>query len=308
MSRIYEAMQKSQMERAQTGSAADMKSESACFPLPHAFMSGEAAGDTDEFDSRDKQDQTSSASVDLTFNMLLEHCARPVWNPDPDIMIFCDQHCNSESAEQFRSLRSRLYGIRRTMPLRTLLITSTMPDEGKTFIAANLGQGIARQHERRALLIDVDLRASRLHVPLGAPSSPGLADYLSGEANERSIVQCGRQGNLFFIPAGRRVSNPAELLSSMQFRALLNRLAPLFDWVILDAPPVLPVSDAGVLAGLCDGVLLVVRAGSTAFDQAQMACQEFSGKNLLGIVLNRVEESVAAKYGAYSYYGGDIGR
>jgi Mrp family chromosome partitioning ATPase len=76
----------------------------------------------------------------------------------------------------------------------------------------------------------------------------------------------------------------------------------VFDWIILDAPPVLPVSDAGILAGLCDGVLFVVRAGSTAFDLAQMAYQDFRGKNLVGVVLNRVEDRAA--YGAYSYYPG----
>lgn len=306
MSHIHEVLENTHAEKVQIGSAAQVKGADFC--LPQAFISGETPVDSAEFIPRDKQDQAAPASADLTFNMLLERCARPVWNPDRDSTIFCDQQCYSVYAEQFRSLRTRLYGLRRTVPLRTLLITSTMPNEGKTFITSNLGQAIARQHERRALLIDVDLRASRLHVSLGAPSSPGLADYLCGEMDEYSIVQYSPQYNLFLIPAGRRVHNPAELLSSMRLRALLNRLAPLFDWVILDAPPVLPVLDAGVLAGLSDGVLLVVRAGSTAFDQAQMACQEFLGKNLLGVVLNHVEQSVAAKYGAYSYYGGNIPR
>jgi Mrp family chromosome partitioning ATPase len=138
---------------------------------------------------------------------------------------------------------------------------------------------------------------------MGAPSSPGLADFLQGEADEFSIIQADVRKNLFFIPAGRPVSNPAELLSNMQLRALLDRLGPAFDWIIFDAPPVLPVSDAGVLAGLCDGVLFVVQAGSTPFDLAQMACQDFRGKNLLGVVLNRAEEKAA--YGAYSYYSGN---
>ena len=306
MSRIHEALRKAQAERVQIGSVTEVKGADFC--SLQAFISGESAADTAEFIPRDKLDQTSPASDNLPFDELLKRCAKPVWNLDPDTMIFCNEQSWSAWAEQFRSLRSRLYQRRQTAPLRTLLITSTMPGEGKTFITANLGQAIARQHNRRALLMDVDLRASRLHVPLGAPSSPGLADFLCGEVDEYSIIQANTQNNLFFIPAGRRVSNPAELLSSMQLRALLDRLAPLFDWVILDAPPVLPVSDAGVLAGLCDGVLLVVRAGSTAFDQAQMACQELSGKNLLGVALNHVEESVAAKYGAYSYYEGNASR
>jgi protein-tyrosine kinase len=194
-------------------------------------------------------------------------------------------------------------GCAKNDPSAPCLSTSTVPNEGKTFVTLNLGEAIARQHERRALLIDADLRASRLHVPLGAPPSPGLADFLRGEADVYSIIQADKQNDLFFIPAGRPVSNPAELLSNMKLRELLNRVGPAFDWVILDAPPVLPVSDAGVLAGLCDGVLFVVRAGATTFDQAQMACQEFRGKNLVGVVLNRVEEREA--YGAYPYYAGN---
>ena len=238
----------------------------------------------------------------LRLEELRQRCAKPVWKPDPENMIFCEESL-SPCAEQFRTLRSRLYKLRRERCLRTLLVTSTLPNEGKTFVTLNLAQAIARQYERSALLIDADLRCSRLHVPMGAPSSPGLADLLQGEADEFSIIQAHMKNNLFFIPAGKPVSNPAELLSNMRLRGLLERLAPIFDWIIIDAPPVLPVSDAGVLAGLCDGVLFVVRAGSTAFDLAQVACQDFREKNLLGVVLNRVEEGAA--YGPYAYYTGN---
>jgi capsular exopolysaccharide synthesis family protein len=188
-------------------------------------------------------------------------------------------------------------------PIRTLLVTSTMAGEGKTFVALNLAQAIVRQKERQALLIDADLRASRLPRAMGAPFTPGLADYLRGEADEFSIVQTNTKDNLFFIPAGSPVSDPAELLANQRLKSLLDRLTPLFDWVIFDAPPLLPVSDASILGQLCDGVIMVVRAGSTAFDLAQTACQEdFMEKNLLGVVLNRAEEEVE-RYGTYYGYG-----
>lgn len=238
----------------------------------------------------------------LRLEELRQRCAKPVWKADPENMVFSEQSL-SPCAEQFRTLRSRLYKLRQERRLRTLLVTSTVPNEGKTFVTLNLAQAIARQHERSALLIDADLRCSRLHVPMGAPSSPGLADLLQGEADEFSIIQADVKNNLFFIPAGKPVSNPAELLSNIRLRGLLDRLAPVFDWIIIDAPPVLPVSDAGILAGLCDGVLFVVQAGSTAFDLAQIACQDFREKNLLGVVLNRVEEGAA--YGPYAYYAGN---
>lgn len=302
MSRICEALKKSEMERAQIGSAAEAK---AADPLAwQAGLSDEAARQAAKIISVGGRSDASPTCGHLRLNELRRRCAKPNWNFDSESMIFCDQP-SSPCAEQFRVLRTRLYRLREARPLRSLLVTSTTPNEGKTFVTLNLAQAIASQHKRYALIIDADLRCSRLHVPMGAPSSPGLADFLLGDADEFSIIQTNAQNNLFFIPAGRPVSNPAELLSSMQLRELLDRLSTIFDWVILDAPPVLPVSDAGVLAGVCDGVLFVVRAGSTAFDLAQLACHEFRGKNLVGIVLNHVEERVAAAYGTYSSYGGN---
>jgi capsular exopolysaccharide synthesis family protein len=181
-----------------------------------------------------------------------------------------------------------------------LLITSSIPAEGKTFVAANLAQSIVRQPDRRVLLIDADLRASRLHQSLGAPSGPGLTDYLRGEVDEYAIIQNGLEGNLCFIPGGQPVSNPSELLLRDKMKHLLDAMSDIFDWVILDSPPALPVHDACMLADICDGVLFVVRAGSTDSEIAQRVSAEFRDKNLLGVVLNRVDS--ADTYNNY-YYG-----
>jgi protein-tyrosine kinase len=302
MSHIHEALKKAETESVLIRSSAEAKAADSL--ARQADLSDEAVRQAAKTISLRGRSDASPASGHLRLDELRRHCTKPCWNFDQESIIFSQQSC-SPCAEQFRTLRSRLYRVRQDWPLRSLLVTSTAPNEGKTFVTLNLAQAIARQHERSVLLIDADLRCSRLHVPMGAPSSPGLADFLRGEADEFSIIQTDAQNNLFFIPAGRPAPNPAELLSSMKLRGLLDGLGPMFDWVILDAPPVLPVSDAGVLAGLCDGVLFVVRAGLTAFDLAQMACQEFREKNLVGIVLNHVEERVAAVYGAYSYYGGN---
>jgi protein-tyrosine kinase len=301
MSRIHEALKKAEEERAPTGAAEKAKSPS--FDVPEAVYSDAGARPAPKMLLPRRPEGVPPTAGYPRLDELRQLCAKPRWKLDPNSVVFCHKQSFTPCAEQFRTLRSRLYRLRSTLPIRTLLVTSTLPGEGKTFVALNLAQAIVRQHERRALLIDADLRASKLHVPLGAPSEPGLADYLRGEADEFSIIQADSKDNLFFIPAGRPVSNPAELLASIQLKSLLDRLAPLFDWTILDAPPVLPVSDASVLAGLCDGVIFVVRAASTAFDVAQTACQEFQEKNLVGIVLNRVEEEEC--YGAYSYYAGN---
>jgi capsular exopolysaccharide synthesis family protein len=233
-------------------------------------------------------------------NELWKSCTKRSWKFDANYSVFAGKTPSAECSEQFRKLRSKLYQIQASDSLRTLLVTSTVPAEGKTFVALNLALAITRQHGRRVLLIDGDLRAPKLASCLGVPATPGLTEFLCGAADEASIVQTDTEGALFFIPGGNMVVNPTEMLATERFQWLLSRMAPLFDWVIVDAPPVLPVSDAGILAGHCDGVIVVVRAGSTAYDSVGTALQELRGKKLLGVVLNRVE--TREKYDAYPYY------
>jgi protein-tyrosine kinase len=235
----------------------------------------------------------------LKFEEIAKQCAHPKWQLDSRVNVFQEAGTDKIGAERFRTLRSRLYQISGTRQLKTVLVTSVAA-EGKTFVAANLAQSIVRQNDRRVLLIDADLRSSRLHQALGAPPTPGLTDYLRGEANEFAVIQRGLKGNLCFIPGGSPVANPSELLLGERMSHLLKLVAPVFDWVILDSPPALPVHDASMLADLCDGVLFVVRAGQTDFEIAEKASAEFRDKNLLGVVLNRVEHGDS--YGGY-YYG-----
>jgi capsular exopolysaccharide synthesis family protein len=236
----------------------------------------------------------------LRLEDLLARCSKTAWNPDQQRMLFLDPDRHYDlGMEEFRTLRSRLYQIREKRPLKTVLIASAMSTEGKSFVAANLAQVFTRQHGRRALLIDADLRCSRLHLALGTPSTPGLADYLCGEVDELSIVQKGPMDTFFFIPGGKNVTNPAELIANGRLKQLLNRLSPVFDWIVIDTPPVVPVTDASLMGALCDGVLLVVHAAVTPLEMAQRARQEFVGKPLLGVVLNGVEPK--ATYSSYYY-------
>jgi len=214
-------------------------------------------------------------------------------------MLFFNSEENARGTEQFRTLRSRLYQMREKISLKKILITSALPKEGKSFVAANLAQVLVKQHGRRVLLIDGDLRLPRLNTVLGAPSAPGLVDYLLGETDEFSVMQRGPMENLFFIPGGRSLAQPAELLANGRLKLLMQRVEPLFDWIIVDSPPAVPVSDAGQLANFCDGVLMVVRSNATPYDTAQKARQEFLGKTLVGVVLNGLSKSDS--YARYYY-------
>ena len=301
MSRIHEALKKAEQERA------------VMLPVDVAALPTEPLGIESNGGNRapvaaaDVHPKTSvvaSPSSDyLRFDDLSARCAHPRWQPDRNVNVFMNSDLSIHGAEQFRTLRSRLYQLRGTQPLKTILVTSSLPADGKTFVANNVAQAIVQQPDRRVLLIDADLRRSRLHVPLGAPVSPGLTEYLRGEADEFAVIQHGHEGNLFLIAGGNDVADPSELLSNGRLRLLLDRVTPVFDWVILDSPPCLPVADASVLADLCDGVLLVVRAGSTPMEAALRTSQELQGRNVLGVVLNAVEKEHAYLhyYGHYGY-------
>jgi capsular exopolysaccharide synthesis family protein len=229
------------------------------------------------------------------------------WKPDAKTMLFFNGDDNARGTEQFRTLRSRLYHAREKMTLKKILVTSALPKEGKSFTCANLAQVLVRQHGRRVLLIDADLRGPRLHTMLGTAASPGLSDYLQGRNDEFSIMQRGQMENLFLIPSGEQISDPAELVANGRLKFLLQRVDALFDWIIIDSPPAVPVSDASVLAKACDGVVMVVRSDVTPVDMARRARDEFRDQTLVGIVLNGTSnESMPYAQYYYEAYGKDV--
>ncbi len=296
MSRIHEALKKAAQERSERGVAQGSADLLDFVETPGVSTRAAVLQVTEP-----KVSPSPKANVPLgEFDRLVAKCRKVEWNTEPRFSVFADETVHRAGVEKFRTLRSRLYQIAAAKPLQRILITSSLPEEGKTFVAMNLAQSIVRQTDKKVLLIDADLRASRMHIALGAPCKPGLTDYLRGDLEEGGIIQVGQAGNLCFIPGGTSISNPSELLHSKRMSGLLERLTPLFDWIVLDSPPTLAVHDASILADMCNGVLFVVRAGATDFEIAQKAAAEFQEKNLLGVVLNRVDKNET--YGDY-YYG-----
>jgi protein-tyrosine kinase len=299
MSRIHEALKKAAQERS---------SQSAIGVQPDlvevAVEARRSIGAETHTAERIARGIRGSDGVPyLRFEDLLKGCTHPTWILNPRTSVFQSVENGSLGAERFRTLRSRLYQVAGTRSLRRVLVTSSVAGEGKTFVAANLAQSFVRQPDRRVLLIDADLRMSSLHQTLGAPCTPGLTEYLRGEADEFAVIQKGGDDNLCFIPGGTEVTNPSELLLGDRMKKLLDLVTPVFDWIILDSPPALAVHDASSLAGLCDGVLFVVKAGETQYQLAEKASSEFLKKNLLGVVLNGVDKH--ASYG--DYYSGYAG-
>ena len=298
MSRIHEALKKAEQERAATQG----KSPPASLTTPLAAPPVLADAATLHSPAPGGPGISGTAPLSGPFNVdtLLARCPQMAWKPDMAAMLFMNGDDSARGTEEFRTLRSRLYHLREKKTLKTLLITSALPKEGKSFTAVNLAQVIVRQHGRKVLLIDADLRGPRLHLMLGTTPGPGLSDYLQGRSDELGIVQRGPLENLFFIPSGTGIEDPAELIGNGRLKMLLQRLEPLFDWIIIDSPPAIPVSDGSVLAKVCDGVLMVVRSNATPSDIARKALQEFPEQALVGVVLNGTRED-AAPYARYYY-------
>ena len=225
------------------------------------------------------------------------------WKPDLKRMLFMDRDRHYDSGmEEFRGLRSRLYQLReKTDSLRTVMVASALPGEGKTFVSANLAQALVRQHGRRVLLIDADVRKPHMHESLGTVGTPGLIEYLSGEVNREAILQRAPMDNLFFIAGGKAVSNPSELIANGRFKKLIDEMKTAFHWIIVDSSPVIPVTDAPLIAPSCDGVVLVIQADGTPVELAKRARQEFKNVPVLGVVLNRTHDLPAESSYYYAY-------
>ncbi len=304
MSRIHEALKKAEQERA-AAPGGTLEPNLASVPLSNApDMAESAVAVAGVPMGAGGASVTGVASFASPFGVdaLLTRCPPAEWRPDPATMLFFNGDDGARGTEEFRTLRSRLYHARERMSLKKVLVTSALPKEGKSFTAANLAQVLVRQHGRRVLLIDADLRGPRLHEMLGTASTPGLAEYLNGQNDEFSIMQRGPLESLFFIPSGRQPENPAELVANGRLKFLLQRVEPLFDWIIIDSPPAVPVSDSSILAKSCDGVLMVVRSNQTPFDMARKARDEFAGQTVVGVVLNGARDQPAYERYYYEAY------
>ena len=295
MSRIHEALKKAEQERAAGQDTTQPTLAAETVDIPAMPVPG-TSRPTGAVVAPAMPNFSGSFSVET----LLARCPQVEWKPDAGTMLFMNGDDAKRGTEEFRTLRSRLYHMREKMNLKKLLVTSALPKEGKSFTSSNLAQVIVRQHGRRVLLIDADLRGPRLHLMLGTSAGPGLSDYLQGKSDEISIMQRGPMENLFFIPSGTEIEDPAELVGNGKLRLLMQRLEPLFDWIIVDSPPAIPVSDASVLAKACDGVLMVVRSNATPSDIARKARMEFPDQALVGVVLNGISDEVVP-YARYYY-------
>lgn len=296
MSDIYEALLRAELERLRSGGERQQPT-----PQPEERLAA-------------LRNVAASAAVQSPADILREQFPWdriPVraWHPDFEHLPALERI--SAGAEQFRSLRARMYEYRDFNELKSILVTSGQPEEGKSFVALNLALILAQQRNGKVLLIDADLRRYTLNKRLGTEVEPGLADFLAGNATELEVMQradptefdnpkkAAALNNLVFIPAGNAGDVALDLTTSGRLKQLLDFASPAFDWIVIDSSPVNLVSDAVHYARDCDGVLLVVRSGVTKYELAQRAQAEFKAGSVIGVVLNGSTDAPRASYYGY---------
>jgi capsular exopolysaccharide synthesis family protein len=205
------------------------------------------------------------------------------------------------AAEAYRMLRTNLVFLNRDRELTTLVVSSAVSGEGKTTTAVNLAAAFARQG-KQVLLVDCDLRRPRVHEVFKVERDPGFVDLVLGDATAAQVVRPTSVNRLYVMPRGRFDEDVAEMLSGSRMRRFLSTFGSRFDLIVLDTSPVMLTADATSLAAMADGVLLVVRAGSTHRETARHSVRKLQmvGAQVVGVVFND-PESIAARYDDYSY-------
>lgn len=222
---------------------------------------------------------------------------------------------SSTASESFRDVRTGLFFRSNLEDIKTVLFSSPSPGDGKSTTIANMAISIA-QAGKRVILVDADFRRPRVHQYFDEEIKPGLLDVLSGEMNLRDTIRPSKlQDNLYLLTSGGRPANPGELVTSEAFRELIGALRERFDYVLIDSPPVLPVSDPATIASMVDAVYLVTRIRKGVKLTAQKAKDTLDsvGANWMGIIVNGIDENphyseYGYQYGNYSYYGGMYGK
>jgi capsular exopolysaccharide synthesis family protein len=213
--------------------------------------------------------------------------------------MVCLTDDENSAVDGFRLLGLRLRHLRRNRVLKKVLITSTVPQEGKSIIAANLACALSLRTQHKIVLVEGDLRRPTVSRMFGIGTNPGLYEYLQGERPLAKSIYHIKEPSLWIMPAGIAPRNAKEPLQSAKLSVLMDKLTTCFEWIIIDSPPVLPLADTTVWMRHADGILLVTREGTTRKKQLRKGLEAIEPSKLIGALLNCSKNSVDSSY----YYG-----
>ncbi len=285
MSRVHDALR-----RAERRGAVPEETAGAPSPPPHVAYAQAVTG------SSVLAGVASAAAVPGMLGQVQEIA----YTPAPEALLLDLSRPQDAPNEEFRSLRTRLNHLQNLQPIHSVVVTSPSPAEGKSFTAANLALAESQLAGSQVLLADFDFRRPVIHNLFQIERAPGATDFLLGSAPLPLTMRKIAGTNLYVMPAGTVVKNPLELLNLREVKTLFEDLPKLFNWVILDSPPLLFSADANLLGTLTDGTILVLRIGSTTIDMVTRAMQSLCENNVLGVVVNGAR--AGELYSKYTYY------
>jgi len=299
MSRVHDALRRAEQMLEAGSPAPPASSDGALVPAGESGLAQESPIEVPNHAGPNGIIRSPNKQLEVDWRNLLGRCRVIPYRPAPETHLIDPERPLEVPSEEFRSLRTRLNHLQSQQNLHSIVVTSASPAEGKTFSAVNLALAQA-QLESPVLLCDLDLRRPQVHNLLQCERTPGFSDFLLAERPLEDCVRRIEGTNLYFLPAGSQVKNPLELLNMRHVRQTLDGLRRIFNWIILDTPPLLFSADANLLATMTDGTIIVVRIGSTTYDNVIRAMQSLCENNVLGIVANGAR--AGELYSKYTYY------
>jgi len=248
----------------------------------------------------DESEMANTTSVLKKDPLAFEHLIPVVRNAVLNERLEVAKSSASFTSEQFKNLKVQISEANSESALKVLTVSSPEPQDGKSLISANLAFSFAMDPGRRVIIVDCDLRSPSLEKYLGVTSDPGVLQYMENSLGPFCYMR--RFENLYFMTAGGTASNPIEILSMHKMKQLIDYLRKEFDTIILDAPPYSPISDARIVTGMSDGLIMVLRRGKTSYTSTDRAFKSIHPKKLLGVVLNDVKAMMFHTYHEFDYY------
>lgn len=284
MSKFFDGMQKAQELASGEGAGSEPPVQEGLNAAKHAVQ------------------QTDAVASDRS-DLRLHECRkiRLPQNPVTPSVFGASNEPAHIAAEAYRTLRTRLIKMQATQGLRSVIVSSASPGEGKSLTVLNLAHYCAQLENYRVLVIDGDLRTRGLTKMIGSPVGPGLGEILAKNIRYESAILASDVPNLYFVAAGSQTSSPAELFASHAWKAFIGSCSENFKLVLVDSPPVFPLADFELMVGACDRCLVVVRALRVRRDLLQKAAGQIDPKKLLGVVFNGTE---AGRRSGYYYPAG----
>jgi capsular exopolysaccharide synthesis family protein len=321
MSFIFDALQRSQAERANTN---DRGSQAAIELLERAERQASAQRVSESLEEQPAETGVdrpgplfsgegfgpgaTDKSLTAITNALQDEERREIFSQFQTLdlsqqkssRLVCLGDCDSPATEAFHLLGVRLRNLRRERELKSLLITSTIPKEGKSMVASNLACTLGSGARRKVLLVDGDVRQPMQSEIFGLAQVPGLCNYLLGKRNLAACLYQLPKAGIWILPAGDNQGDFRAIIQSQLLPNMMTTLNSWFDWIVIDSPPVLPMVDTSIWARLADGILLVARQGTTRKRKLLKGLEALDPNKLIGALLNG---SKSASDGDDYYYG-----